>query len=184
LQDHADYVGWLLKYYGSPNNYQFVVTYCGKPARSSTKGRVLFDLQLYVPDTPSVNISVSTLLDSLSSFTQQSRNLNWLGSSTFANTLVTYISTARTNLSGQDSNGCAIYVKQFQNAVNTEYLDTLNQTPDFVTIGAWKFLYYNAQYILNRLPQSPCLNVKLVNSVGVKLRVAPFNTTMAVGNPL
>ena len=169
LQDHADYVGWLLKYYGSPNNYQFVVTYAANQQDQSTKGRVLFDLQLYVPDTPSVNISVSTLLDSLSSFTQQSRNLNWLGSSTFANTLVTYISTARTNLSGQDSNGCAIYVKQFQNAVNTEYLDTLNQTPDFVTIGAWKFLYYNAQYILNRLPQSPCLNVKLVNSVGVKL---------------
>ncbi len=54
------------------------------------------------------------------------------------------------------------------------FKDSLNTDPRFVTIEGWKFLYWNAQYILDRLPAipeepSPNLTVKLTNSSGALL---------------
>ncbi len=54
------------------------------------------------------------------------------------------------------------------------FKDSLNTDPRFVTLEGWKFLYWNAQYILDRLPSipeepSPNLTVTLTNSSGALL---------------
>jgi hypothetical protein len=45
-----------------------------------------------------------------------------------------------------------VQVKAFQDLVDNVYKDSLNTDARFVTIEGWKFLYWNAQYILDRLP--------------------------------
>jgi hypothetical protein len=122
----------------------------------------------WVPE-PSEDIPISNLIDSLNAYSIECQALNWIGNSIFSTQVQNYLITAKTKLQTGDSLHCAVYVKQFQDAINAEYKDTLNQTTNFVTIDGWKFLYYNAQYILDRLPQSPHLTVALITSTGTKL---------------
>ena len=94
---------------------------------------------------------------------------NWLGDLAFSNELKNILTTAKTNLQNGDSLACRVQVKAFQDSVDNVYKDSLNTDPRFVTIEGWKFLYWNAQYILDRLPEpqvNPNLVVNLKNSLG------------------
>ncbi len=77
---------------------------------------------------------------------------SWLGDSQYKDVLQSIFQTAQSNLQSGDSVACAIQVKSFQNNVDFVYKDSLNADPRFVTFDGWKFLYSNAQYILDRLP--------------------------------
>jgi formylmethanofuran dehydrogenase subunit C len=169
---HDDYMRFLLKYYGTPSSYQFMETYTHTQQDSSLIEYARYMIHSFEPDTPSVNTPVSDMLDMLMSYTQQCSSLGWLGNQAFVTQLTQYITMAKTPLlTRADSLICAQKVMQFKQAIDIEYRDVSNATSNFVTLGGWKFLYYNAQYILDRLPQIPpsgC-NVKLVSSVGTKL---------------
>ncbi|MDT3695179.1 MAG: hypothetical protein ROY99_02230 [Ignavibacterium sp.] len=78
---------------------------------------------------------------------------SWLGDLSFSNELKKILTTAKTNLQNGDSLACRVQVKAFQDLVDNVYKDSLNTDPRFVTIEGWKFLYWNAQYILDRLPK-------------------------------
>ncbi|MCZ7610167.1 MAG: hypothetical protein M5U17_08350 [Ignavibacterium sp.] len=102
------------------------------------------------------------LVDSISIY-------SWLGDITFSNELKNILTTAKTNLQNGDSLDCRVQVKAFQDLVDNVYKDSLNSDQRFVTIEGWKFLYWNAQYILDRLPEPPAnpnLVVSLKNSLG------------------
>jgi hypothetical protein len=58
-------------------------------------------------------------------------------------------------LDSGDSVDCARAIKAFQHNIDFVFIDSLNPDPRKVTIEGWKFLYYNAQYILDRLPAIP-----------------------------
>jgi len=125
----------------------------------------------FIPKTPDPGVSVNNLLDSLASIEKKVIPFNWLGDGNFINELNGYLTTARSNMNAGNQVDCARQIRTFQQAVDREYKDSTNATPAFVTMEGWKFLYYNAQYILDRLPQIPpsgC-NVKLVSSANVKL---------------
>ncbi len=76
----------------------------------------------------------------------------WLGDLQFKDELQAILQSAKTNLLAGDSLACRVEVKSFQDSVDYVYADSLNTDPRFVTIEGWKFLYWNAQYILDRLP--------------------------------
>jgi hypothetical protein len=78
---------------------------------------------------------------------------SWLGDLSFSNELKKILTTAKTNLQNGDSLACRVQVKAFQDLVDNVYKDSLNTDPRFVTIEGWKFLYWNAHYILDRLPE-------------------------------
>ncbi|MDD5607986.1 MAG: hypothetical protein PHY57_05700, partial [Ignavibacterium sp.] len=89
---------------------------------------------------------VYNLIDTVSNYT-------WLGDLNFSNELKNILTTAKTNLQNGDSLACRVQVKAFQDLVDNVYKDSLNTDQRFVTIEGWKFLYWNAQYILDRLPK-------------------------------
>jgi hypothetical protein len=122
----------------------------------------------FVPKKPDPEVSVITLIDSLVSIEKQVIPFNWLGDQTFATEVNGYLITAQNNLNASNQIACARQIRNFQQAVDQAYHDsTANR---FVTIEGWKFLYYNAQYILDRLPAlTTSLIVKLVNSSGANL---------------
>ncbi|MDD8018562.1 MAG: hypothetical protein PHP42_09335 [Bacteroidota bacterium] len=133
--------------------------------------RIQDSFDYYEPPRPDKIITSMVMLDSLSSLVTQTNQLNWIGNSIFADQLQNYLVSAKSRLQIQDSTNCATFIKIFQTTINGEFKDTLNQTPNFVTVEGWKFLYYNAQYILDRLPKPPlpALVVGLRNSSGTKL---------------
>jgi hypothetical protein len=130
------------------------------------------ELEKFSPTIPSVDITVGGMIDSLIIMTDQLLTLNWLGDSAFSGELLNVITSAKTNLLSGDSLTCRTQVKSFQALVDNVYKDSLNPDPRFVTIEGWKFLYWNAQYILDRLPELPAnpnLMVSLKSSTGTLL---------------
>ncbi|WP_148267668.1 hypothetical protein [Ignavibacterium album] len=99
--------------------------------------------------------SLSQYLDTVKTFINDLQSYQWLGDEQFKNELQSILQSAKSNLQNGDSLACRVQVKAFRDLVDNVYKDSLNTDPRFVTIEGWKFLFWNAQYILDRLPQLP-----------------------------
>jgi hypothetical protein len=95
------------------------------------------------------------MIDTLFSYIQQCVSLDWLGDANFVKELDNHLTNAKKHLARQDSLKCAREVEMFQAKINKEYKEAGNKDNRFVTIEGWKFLYYNAQYIIERLITLP-----------------------------
>ena len=112
-------------------------------------------IRFYEPPEPSEATVSPIMLDSLLSTTHQCASLGWLDDRAFVTELDAYLQHARQALGTGNSVGCARSVKTFQGKVDLVYRDSSNPGARKVTVEAWKFLHYNAQYILDRLPMIP-----------------------------
>ncbi len=162
----------LLQKFGNPSDLKAVIDH--QPLEPNETARSLLGsaIREFVPPRPSTSTSVSDMVSNLISTTDTLFNYTWLGDLTFTNSLKSKLTQAKIYLLSGDSLTCAIQVKSFQDDVNLVYKDSLNPDPRFVTIEGWKFLYYNAQYILDRLPE-----VILVPIIG------SINPGMSLVNP-
>ncbi len=113
-------------------------------------------------------------IDTTIAFVNDLLNYTWLGNIDFSNELKNILSTAKTNLQNGDSLACRVQVKAFQELVDSVYIDSLNADSRFVTIEGMKFLYWNAQYILDRLPEPPIV---------VNADIDVINPAMSLVNP-
>ncbi len=163
----------LLTEYRTPSNYVYIISWLNDESSYSEFKRLNKVYEEYIcpgtPFQPDSTISIKEIIDTTSSYVSQSIMYYWLGDQTFSNELKNILTTAKTNLQNGDSLSCRVQVKTFQDLVDNVYKDSLNTDPRFVTIEGWKFLYWNAQYILDRLPEPPAnpnLVVNLKNSLG------------------
>ena len=167
-----EWINKLLTEYATPANYKFVqdnyqniIVPDWLPAYREYFQQTKLSNPLYPPSFNNLFEQFDYfkgLCDSLIDYT-------WLGDLNFSNELKNILTTAKTNLQNGDSLACRVKVKEFQDSVDFVYKDSLNTDPRFVTIEGWKFLYWNAQYILDRLPEpqtNPNLLVNLKNSLG------------------
>jgi len=145
----------LLTRYGSIRDYQMVEEYHSWEQDSVNKRWIGYSLRTFKPPVPSFSISALVLLDTLASCKHQMLALNWLADANFVTELDANLESAHSYLSSGDSINCARQVRAFKEKVDAVYKDSLNPDPRKVTVEGWKFLYYNAQYILDRLPQIP-----------------------------
>ncbi|MDT3697778.1 MAG: hypothetical protein ROY99_15490 [Ignavibacterium sp.] len=163
----------LLTEYRTPSNYVYVISWLNDEGSYSEFKRLNKVYEEYIcpgtPFQPDSTISIKEIIDTTSSYVSQSIMYYWLGDLSFSNEIKNILTTAKTNLQNGDSLACRVQVKAFQDLVDNVYKDSLNSDPRFVTIEGWKFLYWNAQYILDRLPEPPAnpnLLVNLKNSLG------------------
>ena len=153
----------ILLEYNTPSNYKFILDNYKNSLRAE---EIQFYSNLFNSNNalPLCNFEYITdyqdyiinLCDTLIGYT-------WLGDLTFSNELKNILITAKTNLQNGDSLACRVQVKTFQDLVDNVYKDSLNTDPRFVTIEGWKFLYWNAQYILDRLPEPQANPTLIVN---------------------
>ncbi len=155
LWHHDDYLKSLLKNYGSPVNYQFVSSYANTQQNEMKKNEAEYLLYTFIPDAPSINTPINVLLDTLFSHTLQCQMFNWLGHQNFVTELLSYITNARNFLNAGNQIVCARYIQIFQTHIDQENGDSTQPNNKFVTKDGWKFLHYDAHYILDRLPQIP-----------------------------
>ena len=162
----------LLKEFGTLQNYRFVKEYAVNESDEVTRSLIENEVEIFVPVPPDSTKLTLDLLDNLINYVDSVLTYTWLGDLTFSNELKNILTTAKTNLQNGDSLTCRVQVKTFQDLVDNVYKDSLNSDPRFVTIEGWKFLYWNAQYILDRLPEqqaNPNLLVNLKNSLGTQI---------------
>jgi hypothetical protein len=142
----------LIGKYGRPSDFLFVKEYLKNENDSTviSLGEYYINV-IQLPNNDSLN-TIQTSLDSLSSIINQIFSYNWINDLTFVNKLHSYVQTAISKIQSEDSLGCRLSINSFQDSVDYVYADSLNPDPRFVTLEGWKFLHWNAQYILDRLP--------------------------------
>jgi hypothetical protein len=104
-------------------------------------------------------------LDTLTSYTTQSRTLGWIKDQTTANKYLGYFSSARTKLVQHDSVGARTILLQVLHDVNIDSTASISSE-------AYALLRFNTEYLVNVLPQAqvaPFFAAKLVSSTGAKL---------------
>jgi len=128
-------------------------------ANDTVKGSVESAYEEYVPPVPRPTTLVATMLDTLISYKHRVFALGWLGDKNFVNELDNGLDNAKKHLAKGDSVNTYKEVQKVQEKIQKEYDKTQenakkNKPRDkrFVTTEGYKFLYYNAQYILDRLP--------------------------------
>jgi hypothetical protein len=159
----------ISKRYLEPKFVNFIKTLSISDTNSATYQVRKYFLQTYTPIKPDSTTGLIDMLNNLENYVDSVLTYNWLGDITFSIELKNILTTAKTNLQNGDSLACRAQVKAFQDLVENVYKDSLNTDTRFVTIEGWKFLYWNAQYILDRLPEPPAnpnLVVNLKNSLG------------------
>jgi len=145
----------ISKRYLEPKFVNFLTGLDISDTSSSTYQVKRYFLLTFIPIKPDSTKSINDLLDNLNNYLDSVSVYGWFGELSFSNTLKSILGTAKTNLQNGDSIACAIDVKSFQDNIDYVYKDSLNIDPRFVTLEGWKFLYWNAQYILDRLPEIP-----------------------------
>ena len=166
------YVKVLLLGFATPSDYNFIKNYYQSESNDTIKALIQYEINSFIPAPIDTAYSVIDLLNNLTNYIDSVSSYTWLGDLAFSNELKTILTTAKTNLQNGDSLACRVQVKVFQDLVDNVYKDSLNTDPRFVTIEGWKFLYWNAQYILDRLPEPPAnpnLVVNLKNSLGTQI---------------
>jgi hypothetical protein len=151
----ADISYYLLKYFGQPSDVQFVLDNLQFINDSLTYSSIKAYYNSYEPAPPQNYSTLLEYTDYTNSLCDTLYAYIWLGDQQFKDELQSIIQSAQSNLQAGDSVACAVQVKSFQDLVDNVYKDSLNADPRFVTLEGWKFLYWNAQYILDRLPTPP-----------------------------
>ena len=145
----------LILGFATPSDYVFLTNYIQNEPNDTIKSLIQLEIETFRPPTPDSTESTNSLLNSLYNYVDSVYNYAWLNNLEFKDELQLILQSAKTNLQNGDSLACREDVKAFQDSVNYVFADSLNQDPRFVTLEGWKFLYWNAQYILDRLPEIP-----------------------------
>ncbi len=113
-----------------------------------------------VPKFPPSPFICIVFLDTLISYKHHADTLGWLADDNFVNELDNGLNNARKHLVKGDSVNCAKELQTFQDKVQKEYEktqhDEKNNKPRdkrFVTSEGYALLYFNTQYLLDRLPK-------------------------------
>jgi hypothetical protein len=145
----------LLSHYGTPSDYKLVKDFSSQETDTLVLHFVKEYLTYYIPRPATSNSTIISMIDTLTTYKGQVVLYDWLGEQSFVNELDSNLISARSYIVVGDSSNCARQIKLFQQKVDEEYRDSLDGDNKFVTVEGWKFLYYNAQYILDRLPIPP-----------------------------
>lgn len=110
-------------------------------------------------DPPSPFVA-TVFLDTLISYKHQAFALGWIADKPFERELDNHLDNARKHLTRGDSVKCADEVVKFQDRIQKERRKTEDEEkhkrprgPRFVTSEGYALLFFNAQYIVDRLPE-------------------------------
>ncbi|MBI3194866.1 MAG: HEAT repeat domain-containing protein [Ignavibacteriae bacterium] len=150
----------LLTHYGTPSDYQYVSNYLFNESDINNAFMLKWILEGFSPSQPDSGTPIPTMIDSLISIKHQVASYGWLGNQDFIDELDANLDSAKIYILQGDSLGCRRFIKIFQQKVDEEYNDSLDGDTREVKMSGWQFLYWNAEYILNRLPDIPSMDRK------------------------
>lgn len=118
---------------------------------------------------------ISTLIDSLTALLTTCLDQKNIGDKNFVKELTSHLDNAKKHLNRKDSLKCAQEIEKFQSTVNREYKEANTKDHRYVTVEGWKFLYYNAEYILERLITLPAKSQGMLEQQIEELKIELAN---------
>jgi hypothetical protein len=149
-EEPSGYVAGDSKKFLEPSYVKFLKDFMAQQPPQVAKWNIALFLRDFFPAPETIN--VLNMLDTLINTKHQVASYGWLGDNIFINELDNHLASARNFLVSGDSLKCAYQIFTFQKKVNEEYRDSLDGDTRSINREGWKFLYYNAEYILERLP--------------------------------
>jgi len=147
------YADTLLKRYGQPSDYYFLKNYLPSENHPQAKEMIGLYFKYQKPPKQSLSFDISESIDSLISYSHQLNSFGWIGDQNYVNSLVVMLETVKSYLLNLDSLSGRTGLEEYQQNVDFVFKDSLNSNPQFVLREGWNILYWNAQYILDRLPE-------------------------------
>lgn len=142
--------------YCAPWFIKFTRDWLNSGISSFTRGEVkLVFYDPFKPLAPPADASSQTLIDGLGALVDTMADFTWIADSQYQLWLLGLIDSISNSFANGDSLNAVRGVKYFQQSIDYEYRDSLDGNNRNVNREGWKFLYYNAQYILDRLPTIP-----------------------------
>ena len=141
----------LLKNFGSVSNYSFLQNYNINEIDTTISYLIKSELYLYKPKEPQTGKAITIIIDTLTSYTNQCYNYEWLKDEIYKNELLTKLTNAENYLNAGDSLNCKTEITAFQNSVDLVYQNPEQNYPKYVSDEGYKFLYYYVGYIIERL---------------------------------
>ncbi len=142
---------YLFKHLNVPAHYLLVKKYIRELRYPKVFNYFVEEGVLGKPYLPKSFIKTEEMIDSTISYLVQCKQYNWIGKKEFILKLKSKLSEARKSLISDDTTTCFNHIICFQNEINQTYKDSLNTDSRFVSVEGFMFLYWNAQYILDRL---------------------------------
>ncbi|MDD8017945.1 MAG: hypothetical protein PHP42_06200, partial [Bacteroidota bacterium] len=123
------------------------------------------------PIDTSIVFTSDILLDSLLSYTTQSKTLGWIKDQSTSNKYLNSFSTAKTQLQANNSIGARQTLQTVIANTISDSLPASGGQASNITSEAYALLRFNTEYLISQLPPptSPYLPVKLITSIGTKL---------------
>jgi hypothetical protein len=150
---YCSYAEGDLERINSPYAYAALIRLKNELQTGSLLDDVNLGLKVYKPWRLYKTLAIFSTIDTLGAFTKQCASLGWLGDANFIKELTNHLADAKKHLAKGDSVNCGKEVAKFQDKVQKEYKKkTKSKDKRFVKDEGYKFLYYNAQYIIDRLP--------------------------------
>ncbi|MBI9072442.1 MAG: hypothetical protein JEY94_12650 [Melioribacteraceae bacterium] len=147
-------IGEVLLYgVGGSESYNFIKNYLHNERSETVKFLLGNELKNYFPNNLKESTNVSANLDTLTSYTNQSFGYEWSKDDNYKDELLLKAEKAKNYLTISDSINCRKEIEAFQNNVAEVYADSAGSYPKYISTAAYRFLYYQAQYILDRLPE-------------------------------
>ena len=162
----------LLAKYGQPEDYLFLVNHIQNDSDPRVKEMIGLFTQYKKPPKLKLSFEIIENIDSLISYTEQAYSFGWIGDQNYVINLISGLEIAKSNILYSDSLLSRDRIKEYQESINLVFIDSLNIGPQFVLREGWNILYWNAQYILDRLPQLP-----------VNADIEEINPAMSLVNP-
>ena len=160
------YTKVMLYGFGQLSDYKFVKDYLSSEPDDEIINLIWFSLETFRPVTLDDSTKVDDGLSTLKEYVNGTFEFNWLQNNVYKIQLLQNIVDANNYLFSGDSLNCAKEIETFQISVDNVHADSAGSYPKHVSDDAYKFLYYYAGYILDRLPEPPVtsLNIKLIDS--------------------
>jgi len=147
--------GMITKRYYEPWFIKFTREWLNKDTSEVVQYFVGWWLNDFIPLKTDSTLPFSTQIDNLIKLKDTMVNYQWIGMDNYNDELTEYLQDARKYCNLNDLINCARELFKLKQRIVAEFRDTLNVTPNFITDEGVKFLYFNAKYLLNSLPQIP-----------------------------
>lgn len=106
----------------------------------------------FYPKEPDSTLNLTMLAEELNKTIDSVYAYNWLGDSAYKNKLKKEVEGVKKDILQNDYPAVNENVQQFIDSVYFVFRDSTNSGTDFITREGWNFLYWKAQYILDKIP--------------------------------
>ncbi|HQI42447.1 MAG TPA: hypothetical protein PK665_15235, partial [Ignavibacteriaceae bacterium] len=164
---------------GRPSIYKYVIDLYTSNKYPLDKSFIEDELKNQWLLQPKEEVSVTVLLDSLSSALSQLYSFGWIGNQNFVQELNSYIVNCKNYYQSNDTISSANQMKLLSIEIDKELRDSIDLTNKYVNAFAWNFLYPQTLFIQKKINSSSLVD-SLISLIPTSVQAGSDGFTMII----